>query len=197
MRKSLILATALLLTGNAVAAPVSYKIDPNHTEVIAGWSHFGFSTPTARLSQIEGVIVYDADKVAKSSVNVTLPLAGLNSGIPDLDEHLRSADFFDATTYPTITFVSTSVEAAGEGKLRVTGDLTVHGVTRPVVLDATLNKVGEHPMGKRAAIGFDGSTTIKRSEFGLNKYVPNVSDEVTLRITTEAMVPKADVAAKG
>ena len=192
MFKSLTLAAALLLAGNAFAAPVSYKIDANHTDVIAEWNHFGFSHPTARFGQVDGVIVYDAATVGQSSVKVTIPLSGINSGVAKLDEHLRSSDFFDAEQFPTITFTSTSTQAAGDNKLRVAGDLTVHGVTRPVVLDVTLNKAGEHPNGKRAAIGFDASTTIKRSDFGIDKYVPNVSDEITIRITTEAMVPKPD-----
>jgi len=194
MFKSLTLAAALLLAGNAFAAPVSYKIDANHTDVIAEWNHFGFSHPTARFGQVDGVIVYDAANVGQSSVKVTIPLSGINSGVAKLDEHLRSSDFFDAEQFPTITFNSTRTEAAGDNKLRVAGDLTVHGVTRPVVLDVTLNKAGEHPNGKRAAIGFDASTTIKRSDFGIDKYVPNVSDEITIRITTEAMVPKPDAA---
>jgi len=194
MFKSLTLAAALLLAGNAFAAPVSYKIDANHTDVIAEWNHFGFSHPTARFGQVDGVIVYDAATVGQSSVKVTIPLSGINSGVAKLDEHLRSSDFFDAEQFPTITFNSTRTEAAGDNKLRVAGDLTVHGVTRPVVLDVTLNKAGEHPNGKRAAIGFDASTTIKRSDFGIDKYVPNVSDEITIRITTEAMVPKPDAA---
>ncbi len=196
MLKPLIVSAALLLAGNAFAAPVSYKIDPNHTNVVASWNHFGFSHPAASFNNVEGVIVYDADDVAASSVEVTLPLSGLDSGVPDLDEHLRSSDFFDAGKHPTITFNSTKVEAAGENKLRVTGDLTVHGVTRPAVLDVTLNKTGEHPLGKRAAIGFDATTTIKRSEFGIGKFVPNVSDEIGIRITTEAMVPKPEAAKK-
>jgi polyisoprenoid-binding protein YceI len=83
------------------------------------------------------------------------------------------------------------VEPLGNNKFQVTGDLTVHGVTRPVVLDATLNRIGPHPMGKAQSIGFDATTTLKRSEFGVGAYVPNVSDEVQVRITTEGSVPKA------
>lgn len=198
MFKPLILATALLLAGNVAAAPVSYKIDPNHTDVIASWSHFGFSNPIAHFGQVDGVIVHDPDNVGQSSVKVTIPLAGLNSHVPDFDEHLRSADFFDAEKYPTITFTSTKVEAAGDDKLRVFGDLTVHGVTKPAVLDVTINKLAEHPMAKRAAAGFAATTVLKRSDFGLDKYAPNVSDEVKISITTEAMVPKgaADKAKK-
>lgn len=198
MFKPLILATALLLAGNAAAAPLSYKMDPNHTNVIASWSHFGFSNPIVHFGQVDGVIVHDADNVGQSSVKVTIPLAGLDALVPDFNEHLRSADFFDAEKYPTITFASTKVEAAGDNKLRVLGDLTVHGVTRPVVLDVTINKLADHPMAKpkRAAAGFAATTTLKRSDFGLDKYAPNVSDEVTISITTEALVPKADAGKK-
>lgn len=170
----------------------TYKLDPSHTDVLAQWSHFGFSHPTAHFGAAEGTLVYDAADVTKSTVEVKLPLTGLNSFTAKFDEHLKSADFFDAAKFPAATFKSTKVEAAGEGKLKVTGDLTVKGVTKPVVLDVTLNKVGVQPLAKRAGIGFDAITTVKRSEFGLSAYVPNVSDEVSLRITTEAIVPKAE-----
>lgn len=190
------LAAALAVAGISVAAaaPVTYQMDPNHTGVIASWNHFGFSNPVAHFGQVDGAIVYDADNVGQSSVSVTIPLAGLDANVEAFNEHLRSADFFDAEQFPTITFKSTRVEAAGDKKLRVFGDLTVHGVTRPVVLDTTINKIGEQPMARRGAAGFDASTTIKRSDFGVGKYAPNVSDEVTLRITTEALVPKKTAA---
>ena len=194
--KRTLLATVLAFAfaGAAAAAPLTYKIDANHTDVVASWSHFGFSNPVAHFGQVDGSITYDPAKPSASSVEVTIPLAGLNSHVAAFDEHLRSEDFFDAAKYPTITFKSTKVEAAGDKKLKVSGDLTVHGVTKPVVLDVTINKVGEQPMAKRAAAGFDASTTIKRSDFGIAKYVPNVSDEVTIHITTEAIVPKPEAA---
>ncbi len=192
MRKLLLVTALFAFTGVAFAAPVSYKIDPNHTNVLASWTHFGFSRPTVNFGQADGTIVYDAENVGASSVQVTLPLKGLSALADDFYDHLTSADWFDAAQYPDATFKSTAVEAAGEGKLKVTGDLTVKGITKPVVLDVTLNNAAEHPMGKRAAIGFDATATVKRSDFGLGKYAPNVSDEVALRITTEAMVPKAE-----
>lgn len=195
--KRIALAAALALaTASAFAAPVTYKLDPNHTVVLASWSHFGFSHPSLNFGQVDGTLVYDAKNVGASSVQVTLPLAGLNSFVPDFDEHLRSGDFFEADKYPNATFKSTKVEAAGEGKLKVTGNLTIKDQTKPVVLNVTLNKAADHPMAKRAAIGFDAVSTIKRSDFGVGKFVPNVSDEVELRITTEAMVPKPEDAAK-
>jgi polyisoprenoid-binding protein YceI len=193
--KRLALAAALsLFAASAIAAPVTYKLDPNHTNVIAQWSHFGFSNPSANFGQADGTLVYDADNVGASSVEVRLPLSGLDSFVADFDEHLKSADFFDAAKFPAATFKSTRVESAGEGKLKVTGDLTIKGITKPVVLDVTLNKAAEQPMAKRQAIGFDATATIKRSDFDVAKYVPNVSDEVKLRITTEAIVPKPDAA---
>jgi polyisoprenoid-binding protein YceI len=195
IRPRLLLASVLLVVGIAQAAPLTYKLDANHTMVLATWSHFGYSHPVASFGQVDGTLVYDADNVAASSVQVTLPLTGLDALVPDLTEHLRSADFFDAEKFPNATFKSTKVEAAGEGKLKVTGDLTIRDVTKPVVLDVTLNKAGEGRNGQ-PKIGFDATTTIKRSEFGVAKFIPNVSDEIALRISTEALVPKADDAAK-
>lgn len=197
MFKRLVLAAVLATACVAAsAAPVTYAIDPNHTDVVASWSHFGFSNPVAHFGQVDGAITFDPDNVGQSSVNVTIPLAGLNSHVDAFDEHLRSDDFFDAANHPAMTFRSTKVEAAGDDRLRVSGDLTVKGITKRAVLDVTLNKRGEHPIAKRPAIGFDATTTLKRSDFGLDKYAPNVSDAVQIRITTEAMVPKADAAAK-
>lgn len=192
MKRTALTAALILASAAAFAAPVTYKIDPNHTDVIAGWSHFGFSNPVAHFGQVDGSIVYDAENVGASSVEVTIPLAGLNSHVGDFDEHLRSADFFDAAKYPNITFKSTKVEAAGERKLKVTGNLTVKDQTRPAVLDVTINKIGEQPMAKRGAAGFDATTVLKRSDFGVGKFAPNVSDAVTIRITTEALVPKGE-----
>ena len=193
MRIRLLSAAALLAfaAAPALAAPVTYKIDPTHTIVLAQWNHFGFSNPSASFGNVEGTLVYDAADVARSSVEVTLPLSGLEGFSAKFNEHLRSADFFDAAKFPKATFKSTKVEAAGEGKLKVTGDLTVKDITRPVVLDVTLNKAADHPMTKAPTIGFDATTTLSRSEFGVGNYAPAVSDEVELRITTEASVPKA------
>ena len=192
MRKTLLVAALFAFAGSAFAAPVTYKIDPSHTNVLASWDHFGFSNPSINFGKAEGTLVYDAEKVSNSSVQVTLPLSGLDAFTAKFDEHLRSADFFDAIKFPSASFKSTKVEAAGEGKLKVTGDLTVKGITKPVVLDVNLNKAAEHPMKKVPAIGFDATATVKRSDFGVGAYAPAVSDEVTLRITTEATAPKAE-----
>jgi len=175
---------------SAQAAPVTYKLDPGHTMVLFSWNHFGYSNPTADLGLGEGTLVFDEQHPANSSVEVTLPLARLDTHVPALDEHLKKPDFLNADQYPVVTFKSTEVQPLGGNKFKVTGNLTVHGVTKPVVLDATLNKVGPHPMTKAPSIGFDATASIKRSDFGVGAYVPNVSDELSIRITTEGSVPK-------
>ncbi len=184
----LALAIAGLFASVAVvAAPQTYTMDPNHTYVLFTWSHFGFSHPTGNFNDVNGTIVFDQDEPAESHVNVTIPLSSIDTHVEDLNEHLKKADFFDAEKFPTITFKSTRVEKGSADKhFKVTGDLTLHGVTHPVVLDTTLNKVGE-AMGQQK-IGFDATTTIKRSEFGMGAFVPNISDEIPLRITTEAIM---------
>lgn len=188
MKRTALAFALTLAAGLALAAPKAYKIDPTHTDVTASWSHLGFSNPMAHFGQVDGTIVYDAAKPSASKVEVTIPLSGMTGHVAKFDTHLRSKDLFEAETYPTITFKSTKVQASGKNKLKVTGDLTVKGITRPVVLDVTLNKAGPHPMAKKDAIGFDATTTLKRSDFNLGYAVPNVGDTVTIRITTEALV---------
>lgn len=179
---------------SAQAAPVSYQLDPGHTMVLFSWSHFGFSNPVADIGLGNGTVVFDQQNPSKSTVDVTLPLSNLDTHVPALDKHLKEADFFDADKFPTITFKSTSVQSLGGKHYKVTGDLTVHGVTKPVVLNATLNNVGPHPMTGAQSIGFNATGTLKRSDFGLGAYVPKVSDEIQLTITTEGSVPKAGAA---
>lgn len=177
--------------------PVSgtYQLDPTHTDVLAQWTHFGFSQPSAHFGISEGALVYDAADVTKSSVQVSMPIAAIDSFVDKLDEHLKGADFFDAGKFPNASFKSTSVAAAGTNKLTVVGELTIKDITKPVTLDVTLNGAGEHPMLKKQAIGFSATATIKRSDFGVGAFAPNVSDEVQLRITTEGAL--ADAPAQG
>jgi polyisoprenoid-binding protein YceI len=185
------LASALALAAPAAFAG-TYTLDPGHTQVVFSWNHFGYSNPTAQFGKIDGTLEFDAASPTKSSVKVTIPLASVNSNVEKLDEHLQAADFFDSAKYPDAVFRSTKVEkGAGENHLKVTGDLSLHGVTKPIVLDVTVNKVGEHPMRKAPAAGFDATATIKRSDFGITKYVPMVSDDIKLHITSEAIDAKA------
>lgn len=188
--KAVAFAGLLATAGLVQAAPVTYQLDPNHTMVLFSWSHFGFSHPTADLHLGQGTLTFDPQHPERATVEVTLPLAGLDTHVPALDEHLKKPDFFDAAKYPQVTYRSTRVEPLGDNRFRITGDLTVHGVTRAVVLEATLNKLGPHPMSKKPSIGFDATGSLKRTDFGVSMYAPNVSDEIDLRITTEGSVAK-------
>ncbi|WP_286831007.1 MULTISPECIES: YceI family protein [Acinetobacter] len=175
----------------SMAKPVAYTIDPGHTATVFSWSHFGFSTPSANFSDIQGTITVDNEKPANSSVNVTIPVSSINTNVKALDEHIQKAEFFDVEKYPNITFKSTKVQALGKNKYKITGDLTIKGVTKPVVLDAVLNKQAIHPMTKLQTIGFNATTSFNRSAFNVGAYVPNVGDKITVNITTEASVPAA------
>jgi polyisoprenoid-binding protein YceI len=196
MYRTASLFAALLLAAGAVHAdPVRYDLDPNHTQVEFSWNHFGFSNITGRFDKVEGNFQFDPADPTRSSIDVTIPIASIDTGVGALDEHLQGADFFDAAQFPVATFKSSKVERVDADSLKVSGDLTIHGVSKPAVLDVTINKIGEHPMAGRAAAGFDAKTTIKRSDFGINKYVPNVSDDIVIAITSETMVPKPDATA--
>ncbi len=132
----------------------------------------------------------DADKVENSKVSVSLKADSLDSGVEQFDGHLASDKFFDAAKYPSITFVSTSIEDKGDDMLAITGDLTIKGETKPVTLEAKLNKAGTNPMKKAAALGFSANTTIKRSDWGLGEHAPMVSDEVKISIEIEFLQNK-------
>ncbi|ESK53976.1 YceI family protein [Acinetobacter tjernbergiae] len=181
---------AAIASSVTLAAPVDYKIDPTHTATVFSWNHFGFSTPSANFTDIQGVIKVDNAKPANSSVEVTIPLSSVNTNVAALDKEFQEEAWFNAAKYPNITFKSTKVETKDKKHFKITGDLTVKGVTKPVVLDAVLNKQGEHPMAKVPAIGFNATTSFDRSVFGIGNYVPNVGDKITVNITTEATAAK-------
>ncbi|MGB5885652.1 YceI family protein [Acinetobacter venetianus] len=189
--KTLSLGLAFALASSVtLAAPVDYKIDPTHTATVFSWNHFGFSTPSANFTDIQGVIKVDNAKPANSSVEVTIPLSSVNTNVAALDKEFQEEAWFNAAKYPNITFKSTKVETKDKKHFKITGDLTVKGITKPVVLDAVLNKQGEHPMAKVPAIGFNATTSFDRSAFGIGNYVPNVGDKITVNITTEATAAK-------
>jgi polyisoprenoid-binding protein YceI len=181
---------AAIASSVTLAAPVDYKIDPTHTATVFSWNHFGFSTPSANFTDIQGTIKVDNAKPANSSVEVTIPLSSVNTNVVALDKEFQEEAWFNAAKYPNITFKSTKVETKDKKHFKITGNLTVKGVTKPVVLDAVLNKQGEHPMAKVPAIGFNATTSFNRSAFGIGNYVPNVGDKITVNITTEATAAK-------
>jgi len=177
-----------------VAAPLyatTYTIEPDYTQAVFRWNHLGFSNPAAQFSQGQGTLEFDPAAPTRASVQVTIPLSSLNTGVPALDEHLRSEDFFEVTKFPTASFRSTRVEPGmGKDRLKVTGELNLHGVTRPVTLDVVVLKVGSNPRTQLATVGFEATTTLKRSDFGLGAFVPQVSDEIRLQITSQGVEAK-------
>lgn len=187
--KRLALSVLLLASLPAFAAE-KYAVDAGHTVVTFGWNHFGFSNPTARLEKIDGVLNLDTADITKSSISVTMPLDGLHSGVEKLDTHMKTDEFLDAAKFPAITFKSTKVEKVGAEGLKITGDLTVHGVTKSVTLNGKINKIGDNPMMKIASAGFDADVVLKRSDFGVTKYVPMVSDEIPVHITLDSHLAK-------
>ncbi len=188
--KSLLAASAIAFafTGaSAFAAPVTYNIEPSHTSVTFTWDHGGgLSRMNGKFMNAVGTVVLDEAAPATSKVEVSFAIDGINTGVPALDSHLKTPDFFDAAQFPTATFKSTKVELTGDKTAKVTGDLTLHGVTKPVTLDVTLNKITDD---KKKA-GFNAKGTIKRSDFGISRYIPAVSDEIDLEISSELGLPK-------
>lgn len=182
--------SAALFTTITMAKPVAYQIDPTHTATVFTWDHFGFSKPSGNFSNIQGTIHVDNEKPSQSSVNVEIDINSLNTNVKALDEHLlKDPKFFDAANFPKATFKSTKVETKDKKNFKITGNLTLKGVTKPVVLNAVLNKQANHPMANVPAIGFDATTSFKRSDFNIAEYVPNVGDKIAIKITTEATVP--------
>jgi len=191
MRNPIALAAALLATSlstPAVAAPQSYQFDKAHTNILFFIDHLGFSKMAGEFRRFDGVLHFDPTDPAASSVTVSIEVASVATDVAKLDEHLRKPDFFNAETFPTMTFTSTSVVAAGEGQLQVAGNLTLLGVTKPVTLDVMINKAGPHPFTKAPAAGFSAVATLKRSDFGMNFMQGMLGDEVAIRIETEAQV---------
>ena len=181
-------AVVLLMTENLFAAPVTYQIDPTHTFPTFEISHFGFSTYRGRFDKTSGNITLDRDKKT-GSADVTIDVASVSTGVPKLDDHLRNPDFFDAAKYPTIRFKSQDFKFNGDKLSAVNGNLTMHGVTKPVSLTVSSFLCGEHPLKKTPMCGADATTTLKRSDFGISKYSPNIGEDVLLRIEIEAHVP--------
>lgn len=189
MIRRLALATALALAAAPLYA-TTYTLEPDYTQGVFRWSHLGFSNPSAQFSQAQGTLEFDPANPARASVMVTIPLSSLNTGVPALDEHLRSEDFFEVAKFPTATFRSTKVEQGGQDRLRVTGELHLHGIKRPVTLEVTILKVGTNPRTTLPTVGFEATTTLKRSDFGLGAYVPQVSDEIRMQLTSQGVEAK-------
>lgn len=187
--RSIALATALALTTAATAsyaAPEKYTLDASHSQVMFSYNHLGFSTTYNMFSGFEGEIMFDKESPANSSVSVAMPVKSLFTGWEERFQHFMADDFFGAEDGDMITFTSTSIEVTGEDTAKITGDLTVNDVTQSVVLDAKMNQSGPNPLNGKEWVGFDATTVIKRSDFNLGAFVPNVGDELDVQISIEA-----------
>ena len=186
MKKLIALTFAASLSSVAHAAAETYVIDTNHTKPRFEYSHFGFSTQLSRFDTTSGTIILD--RAAKTgSVDVVIDAKSVDTGYPLFNGHLQEKDFFDTTEYPTITFKSNKLNFNGDKLVSVDGNLTVKGITKPVTLTITSFLCMSHPIVKKDACGANATAQIKRSDFNMAKYVPNVSDEVTLTIPVEAI----------
>jgi len=181
---SLMTAATIILSAGAAQAQngaEKYTFDKPHTQVIFSVNHLGFTNSYGRFLDYDGGFTLDRADLEKSSVEATIKVDSLDMGDGKWDEHLKSPDFFDAVKFPTMTFKSTSVKKTGENTADITGDLTIHGVTKPVTFKTTHNKSGILPMNDKVFVaGFTATTTIKRSDFGVDKGVPMVGDDVTI-----------------
>lgn len=187
MKKTFLAAAiAALMATSAYAAPEKYNLDASHSQIVFSYSHLGFSTTYAMFSGFEGEIMFDADAPASSSVSVSMPLKSMLTGWEERFQHFMSPDFFAATDESTVSFASTGIEVTGETTALITGDLTVNGTTKSVVLDAVLNQSGDHPMAGKPWLGFNATTTLLRSDFGVEKFAPYVGDELNVMISIEA-----------
>jgi polyisoprenoid-binding protein YceI len=180
-----LLLALVSLPGLSMAAD-TYEIDSSHTYPNFEVSHLGFSTMSGRFNKTSGTIVMDREG-DKSSVEVTIQADSIDTGHGKRDEHLRNEDFFNVSEYPTIKYQSERVYFHDDNSATVTGKLTMLGTTRPVTLYVNSINCGDHPMSDDQVCGFNALTTVKRSDFGMTKFVPAISDEIEIRIEAEAV----------
>lgn len=202
---SVALAAALLLSAPfAIAAPTTWIIDTNHSSVEFSIRHL-FSKVPGKFTKFSGTIVYDAANAATSSVKAEIDASTITTANEKRDGHLKSEDFFDVAKYPTLSFESTKVAAAGENKLKVDGNLTMHGITKPTVLDVTFLGAGAGPGGRQVS-GFEAVTKVNRKDFNIiwnrtwDQGGTMLGEEVEIRLNVEANTPppaekKAEVGA--
>jgi polyisoprenoid-binding protein YceI len=177
-------AQAQMTTSPAATLAGTYKLDPAHGKITWSVNHFGFSTYIGQFSTVNATLKVDPKAVGATALDVTVDTNSLGTLNAALDTHLKSKDFLDVAAFPTATFKATKVTQTGEKTADIAGDLTLHGVTKPIVVHATFNQGGANPMDKKYELGFAGSAEITRSDFGIKAYVPAISDKVTL--TNEA-----------
>lgn len=184
------LITTLALAATAAAQAANWDIDPKHTAAQFSVRHLGVSTVRGAFSKVSGSVQYDPADPSKDSLDATIDANSVDTRVEARDNDLRSPHFFDVQKYPTITFHSKATKVAGPGKLLITGDLTMHGVTKEVVLDVDGPSAAiKDPMGKGQRIGASATTKITRQDFGISADPGIVGDEITITIDVELVQP--------
>lgn len=161
-----------------------FNIEKNHARLVFSYSHFGYSVSYGFFTDFSGKLTFDPKSPVNSKLDVDVNMNGIETTVPKLNDHLKTADFFDVAKYPTASFRSSAITVTGPTTGKVTGDLTLKGVTKPVTLDVVFNGGGVNMM-KVYDLGFNATGQIKRSDFNLGAYVPMVGDDVTLTISVE------------
>ena len=174
----------------AIAATRDYRFDTVHTQVLFSLSHLGYSRPTGRLHVKSGFLRFDDDDWSRSQVDVLIDAASIDMGDAAWNDKLRSHEFFAVAHYPTARFVSTRIEKKGDRDGIVHGQLTLLGATRPIDLAVKFNRAGVDPYTFRSTVGFSATASLKRSDFGMSKYLPDIGDAVELRIEVEGLRDK-------
>ncbi len=177
----------LLAAAPAVAATDKYTFDPAHTQILFSVGHLGFSHSHGRFNTFDGSFTFDEKNPTASTINVTVDTGSVDMGSKEWDDAVLGDALLNAKKFPKMTFKSNAVTKTGDKTGTVTGDLTLLGVTKPVTLDVIFNKSGNHPYTKNHLAGFSASATLKRSEFGMVKYLPDVGDDVTITIEVEGI----------
>ena len=187
----LVLAAALALTASAFAQATTWNIDPNHTAAQFSVRHMGISTVRGAFTKVTGTVTYDPKDLSKTAIDATIDASSVDTRVERRDNDLRSPNFFDVAKYPTLTFKSKHTEADGAGKLKVTGDLTIHGVTKEVVLDVDgpTDPVQDPHGGSH--MGASATTKINRHDFGVNGGGSLVGDQIQITIDVEMISPPA------
>jgi polyisoprenoid-binding protein YceI len=160
----------------------TYQADPNHTQAVFSVSHFGFTPFYGIFAGNSGTLRLDPAQLGDSKLDLSFSVDSLLTTVPILTQELKGEQWFDATKFRTATFVATKIVRTGDASARVTGDLTLHGVTKSEVFAVHLVGAGVNPLSKAYTVGFEATGTIKRGDFGIKAYLPAVGDEVTLRI---------------
>ena len=188
-RKLLFTLAVVALSTPAQAVPDKYEFDKTHTHILFFISHLGFSNTVGRIKDYDGYFTFDEKEPEKSIVDVTLKPASVDTSVAKLDEELQGEKFFNIAKFPEMKFKSTSVKVTGKNTGDVIGDMTILGVTKPVTLHVTYNKSGIHPFTNEYVSGFTADAMLKRSDFGMDSFIPAVGDEVRIHLEVEAINP--------